>query len=165
MKVVNTLFGESIIIDRRNAGDCAQESGALFENIVYNDLLNYNISIIKQHDFYCHYGMPRRGDFLIKTNDSQIHIECKQLGNVQSHFDKLDHCFMNLIRGCYGKHFWLVYDFAKDSTNGAYKKIYLLKEEAEQIKKQVALQGITFALVHIEDIPALMRSYNIQKKC
>tara|TARA_Y100000768_G_scaffold36147_2_gene23667 strand:- start:410 stop:907 length:498 start_codon:yes stop_codon:yes gene_type:complete len=164
MRTAATLFDEEMVIDRRSAGECAQKNGALFENYVHNELSNYNITIEREPHFYCHFGLPRRGDFLITTNDAQIHIECKQLGNVQSHFDKLSHCLMNLVSGCYGNHFWLVYDYAKDSKKGAHKKINWLKLEAERRKKQVALQGINFELVHIEDIPAVMKAYSIQKR-
>ena len=37
MKKINTFDGE-MIIDRRSAGECAQQSGALFENLVFNEL-------------------------------------------------------------------------------------------------------------------------------
>ena len=168
MRTATTIFGEELVIDRRSAGASAQKNGALFENYTFNELSNYNIAIEKRPKFYCHYGLPRNGDFLVLTNDNngdvKIHIECKQLGDVQSHFDKLSHCFMNLISGCYGYHFWLVYDFAKDSGNGPYKKMAKLKVEAARIKKLVALQGINFELIHIEDLPEVMKAYNIQKR-
>ena len=35
---------------------------------------------------------------------------------------------------------------------------------AARIKKLVALQGINFELVHIEDLPEVMKAYNIQKR-
>ena len=164
MRKAATLFGEEMVIYRRSAGACAQKNGALFENYTHNELLNYNITIERKPHFYCHYGLPRRGDFLIRTNDREIHIECKQLGNAQSHFDKLSHCLFNVVNGCYGNYFWLVYDFAKDSKKGTYKKMQKLIIRSRAIKKQVADQGINFELVHIEDLPTLMKSYNIQKK-
>ncbi len=165
MRTVNTLFEGELVIDRRSAGECAQKNGALFENYVFNELSNYNISIQKEPHFRCHYNLPRKGDFLITANDTSIHIECKQLGNVQSHFDKLSHCLFNVVNGCYGNYFWLVYDYAKDSKNGAHKKIKELILRCRVIKKQVAVQGINFELVHIEDLHTIMKLYNIQKKC
>jgi hypothetical protein len=164
MKTQNTLFGDTIIVDRRSAGECAQKSGALFENLVFNELCDFNITISKEPYFRCHFNLPRKGDFLITTNDMSIHIECKQLGNVQSHFDKLSHCLFNVVNGCYGNHFWLVYDYAKDSQYSAHKKIKELILRCKEIKKQVAVQGINFELVHIDDLSNLMKSYNIQKK-
>jgi len=163
MRTAATLFGEEVI-DRRSAGACAQKNGALFENYTFNELSNYNITIERKPKFWCHYGLPRRGDFLIRTNDEEIHIECKQLGNAQSHFDKLSHCLFNVVNHCYGNYFWLVYDFAKDSKKGVYKKMQKLIIRSRAIKKQVANQGINFELVHIEDLPALMKQYNIQMK-
>ena len=164
MKKINTFDGE-MIVDRRSAGECAQQSGALFENVVYNELLNFNISIEKEPYLRCHFNLRRKGDFLIKTNNNEsIHIECKQLGNVQSHFDKLSHCLFNVVNGCYGNHFWLVYDYAKDSKKGAFKKISQLILRCREIKKQVAVQGINFELVHIDDLNNLMKSYKIEKK-
>lgn len=164
MRTIATLYDGELVIDRRSAGECAQKSGALFENYVYNELSKYVINIEREPDFYCHFGLPRRGDFLIRTNDAQIHIECKQLGNVQSHFDKLSHCLFNLVNGCYGNYFWLIYDYAKDSKKGAHKKIKELILRCKEIKKQVAVQGINFELVHMDDLNNLMKSYKIEKK-
>ncbi len=144
MKIVNTLFDGEMIVDRRSAGMMAQKAGALFEDQVRFELEDYNIDITPQPHFHCHFGLPRRGDFLINTGDKEIHIECKQLGNVQSHYDKLSHCLYNLHTGCYGKNFWLIYDYAKDGTYGALKKIHKLVERCKEIKQQVSVQCINF---------------------
>ena len=163
MKTVNTLYGDEMIVDRRSAGMMAQQSGALFENQVLDKLSNYNIEIRSQPDFYCHFDLPRKGDFLIFNGDKEIHIECKQLGNVQSHFDKLSHCLFNLYNGCYGKDFWLIYDYAKDSGRSALKKINHLITTCEKIKKQVLVQGINFELIHLDDLHNYMKDYKIEK--
>jgi len=142
----------------------AQQSGALFENQVLDKLSNYKIEIVSQPDFYCHFDLPRKGDFLIFKGDKKIHVECKQLGNVQSHFDKLSHCLFNLCNGCYGKDFWLIYDYAKDSGRSALKKINHLITTCEKIKKQVLVQGINFELIHLDDLKDTMKLYHIDER-
>ena len=151
----NTLFDdEEICTDLRCAGDVAQQSGARFESITHDVLKCYNnpvrYSIVKRPEFYCHFGLSRQGDFLIHNNERWIHIECKELGNVESHFDKLSHCLFNLVNGCYGDEFWLVYSY--DRVKGNKNKIRHLKRRCIEIKKQVAIQGITFELILIDEL-------------
>jgi hypothetical protein len=152
MRTINTLFGDEVIVDRRSAGQVAQKSGALFESQVLHELNKYGFGVSRRPHFRCHFGSKRNGDFLLTTNDKEIHIECKQLGDVQSHFDKLSHCLFNVVNGCYGDYFWLVYDYNKDTRESGQYKISLLKERCQQIKRQVAVQGITFELINIDDI-------------
>ena len=152
----NTLFNdEKICTDLRCAGDVAHESGARFESMTL-DVLKYcnnpvRYSIHKRPKFYCHFGLSRQGDFLITNDKRYIHIECKQLGDVDSHFDKLSHCLLNVENGCYGKEFWLVYSY--DRVKGNKNKIRHLKRRCIEIKKQVAIQGITFELILIDELP------------
>tara|TARA_Y100000361_G_C11151960_1_gene341661 strand:+ start:1189 stop:1707 length:519 start_codon:yes stop_codon:yes gene_type:complete len=158
------LEGNDYLIDRRSAGDKAYESGKNFEDQVENELKKYPVAIQKQPSFMCHYELDRRGDFLIRTDDgTRIHIEAKQLGDAQSHVDKLSHCFMNLISGCYGSHFMLVYDYNKRGTKGTLKKIQRVQNRAKVIKEQVALQGITFELVLIDELEHHMKKYNVKR--
>ena len=152
----NTIFyGEEICTDLRCAGDVAQQSGARFESITHDVLKSCNnpirYSIQKRPEFYCHFGLSRQGDFLIVNDERYIHIECKELGNVESHFDKLSHCLFNLVNGCYGDEFWLVYSY--DRVKGSKYKIRHLKRRCIEIKKQVAIQGITFELILIDELP------------
>ena len=130
----------------------AQQSGALFESECAYEFNQQDICTTRRPTFYCHYGLKRKGDFLIHLPDKQIHVECKQLGDVHSHFDKLSHCLLNVINGCYGKHFWLIYDYAKDISLSRKKKIFLLIDECKRIKDLMLGQGITFELIHFEDI-------------
>ena len=44
-------------------------------------------------------------------------IEAKQLGLVSNNVQKLDYEWNNLRAGCYGKEFWVVYDFYRGSKN------------------------------------------------
>ena len=153
------VYGEAFISDLRpSAGGSAQKSGALFEGVVYDIMSKCNINtkyqITKKPKFECHYGLNREGDFEIQSSERQIHIECKQLGNVESHFDKLSHCFMNVVSGCYGNHFWLVYDYNREIGNKS--KIETLVSRAEDLKRQVALQGITFETILVDDLPSYL---------
>jgi len=154
LDVKNNLFGEQFITDLRPvAGKSAALSGKLFEDIVYSKIVGSGRIINKRPKFECHFGITNReGDFEIITSDRKIHIECKQLGNAESHFDKLSHVFMNLVSGCYGKEFWLVYDYNGQINPRGKKYIKALVKRSEQLKKQVALQGITFELILIDDL-------------
>lgn len=157
---ISTLFGEEEIVDLRCAGDNAQQSGKRFENITEKLLiegkrLTNNYYYDTKPYFECHFNLPREGDFLIKSSDNkrEIHIECKQLGDVHSHFDKLSHCLLNAISGCYGNEFWLVYDYNRKTTKSSSKKIKNLVKRCKQIKDMCLLQGITFELILIDDLP------------
>jgi len=148
------LFGQQYIRDLRSAGENAQQSGARFESITF-DILKYcnngRYRITREPYFNCHFDLNRKGDFQIVSAKRTIHIECKQLGNAESHFDKLSHCLLNLIAGCYGNEFWLVYDYNREMGNK--NKIHKLITRCKKIKEQVALQGITFECIHIDDLP------------
>lgn len=155
VKVQNSLWGEDIVTDwRPHAGESACVSGRLFEDITEDVLKSRsNIrSINKRPKFKCHFGLEREGDFEILYKDNVVHIECKQLGNAESHFDKLSHVFMNLICGCYGKQFWLLYDYNRDGAKNTIKKIKHLEDRCKTIKEQVALQGITFEYMTLDKL-------------
>ena len=157
------LFGNNFISDLRpSAGGSAAKSGKLFENVVYSVLTEHTAyQIGKKPKFNCHFGLNREGDFEIIMSNRKIHLECKQLGNAESHFDKLSHCLLNVISGCYGKEFWLVYDYNGQLSGAAKYKIECLISRCKEIKKQVALQGITFELILIDDLPAIMKTLHI----
>jgi hypothetical protein len=139
---------------RPHAGESATHSGQLLEKITCDVLKsNTNIrGITKKPKFKCHFGLPRQGDFGVIYKDNIVHIECKQLGNAESHFDKVSHVLMNLERGCYGNNFWLVYDYNKDGNPSTLKKIRHLEQTCQVTKEQVALQGITFEYLTIEKL-------------
>ena len=149
------LWGDPVIKDLRSAGDVAQESGARFESITHDILNNCNngrYEITKKPYYENHWKLDNReGDFFILSENRKIHVECKQLGNAESHYDKLSHCLLNLIMGCYGKEYWLIYDYNREMRNKT--KIYKLIARCQDVKEQVAIQGITFELIHIDDLP------------
>ena len=173
------MFGNTVVKDFR-PNSCqmnAIESGQLFEDVTedvlrgVNDRYDLNIGIQKKPKFKCHYGLDRKGDFAftVPTQNAleilrKIHIECKQLGNAESHFDKLDHCLMNLINRKYGDFFWLVYDYDREGKPNTLRKINLLVERCRQIKEQVAIQGISFELVLIDDLPEMVKRYSNNTK-
>ena len=173
------MFGNTVVKDFR-PNSCqmnAIESGQLFEDVTedvlrgVNDRYDLNIGIQKKPKFKCHYGLDRKGDFAftVPTQNAleilrKIHIECKQLGNAESHFDKLDHCLMNLINRKYGDFFWLVYDYDREGKPNTLRKINLLVERCRQIKEQVAIQGISFELVLIDDLPEMVKRYSKNTK-
>ncbi len=157
LDVQNNLFGEQFITDLRpSAGKSAAKSGKLFEKIVEDKIIGGGRVINKRPKFRCHFDLPREGDFEIITRDREIHVECKQLGNCESHFDKLSHVFMNLVSGCYGDEMWLVYDYNGKINPRGQRHIAALVERCEILKKQVALQGITFELVLVDDLSDLI---------
>ena len=167
------LEGNRFIRDLRSAGDNAQESGARFESITLDILARCHnakvgsnqpgFSIIKKPHFRCHYDLKREGDFEIRKADDPygedpIHIECKQLGNVESHFDKLSHVFMNLVSGCYGDEMWLVYDYNGQINSRGKRYINALNERCIKLKKQMALQGVTFELVLVDNLADMVNN-------
>lgn len=157
IEIKTNLFGEKYVTDLRpSAGKSAAKSGSLFEEFCYGVMVE-NLQIGKQFikkkpKFICHYGLDRQGDFEIISAERQVHIECKQLGNIESHFDKLSHVFMNLVCGCYGKEMWLVCDWNEELSNRGNRYIDALLTRGQELKKQVALQGITFELVPAKDL-------------
>jgi len=157
LDVKSNLYGEQFITDLRPvAGKSAAKSGKLFEDIVYSKIIGDDRRINKKPKFKCHFDLPREGDFEIITHNRQIHIECKQLGNCESHFDKLSHVFMNLVSDCYGNEMWLVYDYNGQINKRGQRCIDALVKRCEQLKKQVALQGITFELILIDNLEEKM---------
>jgi len=160
LDVQNNLFGEQFITDLRPvAGKSAAKSGKLFEDIVHSKIIGDDRRINKRPKFKCHFDLPREGDFEIITHNRQIHIECKQLGNCESHFDKLSHVFMNLVSGCYGNEMWLVYDYDGKASAGAKNKIRALVKRGDELNQQVALQGITFELILIDNLEEKMGDF------
>ena len=160
-EVKNDLWGNDVVLDHRPvAGGSASKSGKLFEDIVARKFHQSNLIFEKSPSFKCHFGMRRKGDFLININDNVIHVECKQLGNAESHFDKISHCFLNMLQGCYGSHFWLIYDYNRDGKPNTLRKIKHLREESDRIQKQSRLSGISFELVDINDLQETIYKYN-----
>ena len=160
LDVKNDLFGGQFITNLTpSAGKSAAKSGKLFEDITYSKLIGDGRIIKKRPKFKCHFGLDRKGDFEIVAADRTVHVECKQLGNVESHFDKLSHVFMNLVSGCYCKEMWLVYDYNGDVSSSGHRKIESLIKRSAELKKQVALQGITFELVLIDDLAEKMKEF------
>jgi len=158
LDVQNNLFGEQFVTDLRPvAGKSAAKSGKLFEDITYSKLVGDGRIINKRPKFKCHFGLDRLGDFEIVSVDRIVHVECKQLGNAESHFDKLSHVFMNLVFGCYGKEMWLVYDYDGMASVGAKNKVKALVKRGDELKQQVALQGITFELILIDNLEEHLR--------
>ena len=151
------LYGKPFIRDfRPTAGESANESGKLFEEVVHFSIKSLDIPQTSQPRFKCHFGLTRRGDFEVDLKGRVVHIECKQLGNAESHFDKLSHCLMNLVHGCYGKEFWLVYDYNKNIKRSGMRKIKALQERCITIKQMCQLQGITFELYTHEEMFAAL---------
>ena len=56
------------------------------------------------------------------------------------------------IKNCYGEEMWLVYDYNGDVSERGKRNIRALIERCIKLKKQVALQGITFELILIDDL-------------
>jgi len=158
-KTISTLFGEEKVVDLRCAGDSAQQSGKRFEDITEKLLIDGKRLTDRYYydtkpKFKCHFGLPREGDFLIQSSNKKriIHVECKQLGDVHSHFDKLSHCLMSAIAGCYGKEFWLIYDYNRITTKSSIEKINKLEKRCKEVKDICLLQGITFELILIDKL-------------
>ena len=158
VEVVNTLWGDDYIPDYRPvAGKSAAYSGQLFEDMTF-DVLKSNkniLGITKKPKFKCHYGISREGDYEVLYKDLYdkelvVHIECKQLGDCESHFDKVSHVLYNLENDCYGKNFWLVYDYNRSGSLTTLNKIRCLEERCAQVKAKVAAAGIVFEYLTLD---------------
>ena len=170
---INPFFDNAstqVIPDIRKAcaGKSAVENGKMFETILENILEDYRINLPKftnkfslsyftQPKHTCHFGLPRKGDFKLKVYESgqgyrenSIMIECKQLGNVESHFDKISHTLLNALTGNMGNYVWLVYDYNRDIGNKT--KIEALVNRCKELKNQLQSQNIIFELIDIYDI-------------
>tara|TARA_S200000501_G_C20616970_1_gene652850 strand:+ start:235 stop:786 length:552 start_codon:yes stop_codon:yes gene_type:complete len=157
VEIKTNLFGEKYVTDLRpSAGKSAVKSGNLFEEFCYEIMIKTLKSgkqfIKKKPKFICHFGLDREGDFEIISGERQIHIECKQLGNVESHFDKVSHVILNAISKCYGKEMWLVCDWNEELGNRGKRYINALLKKGQETKEKVALQGNTFELVLAKDL-------------
>lgn len=159
-EVKNDLWGNDVVTDYRpTAGGSASKSGRQFEEVVARRFHKSGLMFEKSPNFRCVYGLDRKGDFLININENIIHVECKQLGNAESHFDKVSHCILNMLQNCYGKHFWLVYDYNRQGKPNTLKKIKHLKDTCEKIEIQARLSGISFELVDINDLQETIYKY------
>jgi len=160
-RVVQDLWGRNVVTDYRPvAGKSASTSGKIFEGVVHKKLKKTGVGVVTQNpSFNCHYGLERKGDFLININDTLIHLEAKQLGDCESHFDKISHCLMNLERGCYGKNFWLVIGYNTEGKRSVIRKIDALKRTCQKIKEEVSSDGISFELVDIRELENFITKY------
>jgi hypothetical protein len=157
-QVGTNLYGDKYIKDLRSAGEVAQEAGKRFENITKAILIEENVgryNIIPQPPYICHYGLKRKLDFGLESEEKFIFVECKQLGDVQSHLDKISRHYLDVIQGCYGKYFWIVYDFNREKQNRTKIDKFIL--ESKRIKEHVALQGITFECILIDELPNYLK--------
>tara|TARA_Y100000310_G_C20379939_1_gene667604 strand:- start:143 stop:748 length:606 start_codon:yes stop_codon:yes gene_type:complete len=169
------VFGKEYVDDTRT-GDCAgkvaADSGNNFENLAEKLLKQYNkpvrYRIIKNDKYTCCFNLPRRIEFSIeyncKKNVKKIYIECKQLGDLHSHFDKLCFNFLNFMYGCYGSEFWLIYDYNREFVNR--KQCH--KDKIESLISMVKIHNSyntdkTFKLIPIEKLPYYLKNYLIPK--
>ncbi len=155
--------GQYEITDLRKAGNVAQKSGARFEqqtkNII-NFCKNYYklpIELVRPTtgEFRCFWNQERKSDWNIVSAKKRIKIECKELGDLQSHFDKLSHCILNVENGHYGKDFWLVYNYNRDKKD--CHKMNMFVEKCEEVKQRVAKFQINFECILIDDLPKHMK--------
>ena len=146
---MNVETGKIQVIDSRpkHAGKSAQESGKLFEDVMA-DVFNYcKISYERQVPYIDHYGQDKKIDFKLRLPKQimvpqlrNVMVECKQLGDCQSHIEKIDHCLMNFYNGSYGNHFWLVVDYNQENT-AARRKVELIEHRLAEIGANCLLQN------------------------
>ena len=177
LKVVSTLWGEEIISlrDDRIAGQVAKEEGDKFENYV-EELLIENLvdsyGVINQPLYTNYYGMSGlRKDFKlipksdlfceIKDDLKSYMIEAKQLGLVSNNVQKLDYEWNNLRAGCYGKEFWIVYDFYRGNKNAQRWFSHIDANVIPDLKKEVAEKGINFRWIDINDFIKCLKEENL----
>jgi hypothetical protein len=164
----NPLFQtseNSSFLFQHSAGKKAQESGAILENIVFKVLNRFkfeyesyfDMTIFKQFPYEDLYKNKSLIDFLVeivekKTNKTiLIMIEVKQLGGVQSHFQKLEWFFNHAERFCLGKYPLMIYDYNK-KVKSACKKINSLNFRIENVKKTCKINNINVEIIYLNNI-------------
>ena len=172
-----TLFSDKINhLFEKSAGKTAQESGAQLENVVYKCLhdfkfkheKSYYMKISEQPSYEDLYNGKSKLDFRVdifnqpyyvpnwhiskgKVKQINIMIEVKQLGGVQSHFQKLEWFFKHSEKGCLYNFPLLIYDY-NTTIKAASKKIDSLNYRIEDVKKTCKKNNINVEAVYLHDI-------------
>ena len=165
--ITKNVLGEEIYqySNKLSAGAVAQAHGKIFEDAVGNileDSLSDGYYIKNQPKYIDHYDIgdedARYKDFLLEpysTEDTPIMIEVKQLGDCTI-VQKLDYEWNNLQAGCYGKNFWLIYDYRRENKSAIHMvhklKIYCTKL-AEKVLKD---KGIKFHFIDHNDLKGFL---------
>lgn len=172
-----TLFSNEINhLFEKSAGKTAQESGAQLENVVYKCLHDfkfkheklYSMKISEQPSYEDLYNGKSKLDFRVdifnqpyyvpywhnpksKVKQIKIMIEVKQLGGVQSHFQKLEWFFTHAQKGCFYDNPLLIYDY-NNTIKSATKKINSLDHRIKDIKKNCEKNNININAVYLHNI-------------
>lgn len=147
------------------AGKKAQESGAALENVVFNVLNHfkfvhesvYDITISDQPTYEDLYDNLSKLDFKINIVEKktgkiiEILIEVKQLGGVQSHFQKLEWFFKHAERDHLGKYPIMIYDYNK-KIKSACKKINSLNFRIKDVKKTCKINNINIDVIYLHNV-------------
>jgi hypothetical protein len=170
-KSVSPLSDKIHNIYEKSAGKTAQESGALLESVVWKCLTNFRIETknfyyvqISEQPYYENlYNEKSKLDFLVQifnqpynrlhlpAKQIRIMIEVKQLGGVQSHFQKLEWFFTHAEKGCFYNNPLLIYDY-NNTTKSASKKINSLDYRMKDIKKACEKNNININVVYLHNI-------------
>lgn len=144
-----------------SCGGNATKNGKILERITEYNVQLAGVHTKQQPKHTDWFGNDnRRGDLqLYLSTGTSIHVECKQLGDVGSHFDKLSHYYLNLMNGCFGSHSWLVYDYDRECCLTSKVKISKLIQKAEEVSSNMRPQGIHHELVLIDDLNEMLKKY------
>ena len=162
LDIKRSLFQEEYVNDfRPSAGASAVKSGALFEQVVQEKIQglmgNKSFKLFSQPSFTDYMDMDRRADFMLLTkehkSDQPLYIECKQLGNCESHIDKVVVWFNQIFFSTKLTKLWIIYDYNGETSGFGYRKIQKIKQFANMIQSIVQQQGKVFEFIYIEDLP------------
>tara|TARA_B100001093_G_C26472448_1_gene861233 strand:- start:43 stop:609 length:567 start_codon:yes stop_codon:yes gene_type:complete len=159
------LFGNPVVTSfrgKKSAGRSAAETGALFESAVSEVIHNAGLPFEKKPKYtdYCNME-EREGDFKVFCkNGAYIWIEAKQLGNCESHTQKLAYIWLNSFEGAYGSHFILVYDYDISSKNSQKHLSKLQRYVDEKWIPHNRAAGRTVDFVYIGDLEEYLEKYN-----
>ena len=180
VKVVSTIYGEEIISmrDKKVAGHVAIEEGNKFEDYV-EELLLENLTssygIINQPLYTNWFGMPKlhkdfklipKSNFLKGNEDSRktYMLEAKQLGLVVNNIQKIEYEWANLRHGCYGKDFWLIYDFYRDDLNADRWISNFMENGLPLLLEEMNEKGINLKWIDINDFVKCLTEENLCRK-
>jgi len=180
VKTISTIYGEQTISfrDKKVAGHVAIEEGNKFEDYVGEILLENltpSYGIIKQPKYTNWFGksdlskdfkLTPKSNFLNGNGDNRktYVLEAKQLGIVGNNIQKIEYEWANLRHGCYGKDFWLIYDFYRDDPNAQRWLSLFMENGLPLLLEEMNEKGINLKWIDINDFVKCLTEENLCRK-
>ena len=107
-----------------------------------------------------------KSNFLKGNEDSRktYMLEAKQLGLVVNNIQKIEYEWANLRHGCYGKDFWLIYDFYRDDLNAHRWISNFMENGLPLLLEEMNEKGINLKWIDINDFVKCLTEENLCRK-